>query len=137
MKKQETDGGKLKIFLRDNEINQEDLAVKLGMTRQGLQYHLGKSKLDHEFKMKLREVGVMAFDEQGKLIDAPLVATNKDTHVTIEKETFIEGQKYLRTLEKQAATYEKYIELLEAENARLKHLVEPSGADDKKGLRRS
>jgi transcriptional regulator with XRE-family HTH domain len=63
-----TEGEYLLDFLKKNKIRQEDLAERMGMTRQGLRYHFSKSKIDYEFKMKLRQHGVNAFDENGKIV---------------------------------------------------------------------
>lgn len=59
----EKEGEILRRYLKANGINQEELATKLGMTRQGLNYHFQKEKLDHEFKEVLREQGVTPFTE--------------------------------------------------------------------------
>lgn len=67
MKKGDGDGGKLRSYLKEFNFNQEELATQLGMTRQGLNYHLNKEVLDYEFKMELRKHGVKLFDENGKI----------------------------------------------------------------------
>ncbi|MFN8286637.1 MAG: S24 family peptidase [Chitinophagales bacterium] len=62
----EKEGEILRKYLKANGINQEELATKLNMTRQGLNYHFQKEKLDYEFKQLLREHGVEAFTENGR-----------------------------------------------------------------------
>jgi DNA-binding XRE family transcriptional regulator len=61
------EGEYLRTYLKKNKLNQEQLATALGITRQGLNYHFLKEKLDYEFKMLLRNHGVKLFDENGKI----------------------------------------------------------------------
>lgn len=61
MKKEDGEGGRIRAYLKRNKINQTELANKMGLTRQGLIFHLGKEKVDYEFKMKLKEAGADVF----------------------------------------------------------------------------
>ena len=97
------DGGKLREYLKDNKVNQQDLATSLGLTRQGLIYHLDKEMLDHEFKMKLRSVGIMLFDENGKL---------NLSFETSEKTSLDLHQKYVLVLEEQVELQKEMISSL-------------------------
>lgn len=61
MKNSEKDGDKIRAYLKKNKINQTELAKKMGLTRQGLIFHLGKERVDYEFKEKLRDAGADVF----------------------------------------------------------------------------
>jgi phage repressor protein C with HTH and peptisase S24 domain len=69
------EGELLKKYLKEHKINQEEFAVdQLGITRQGLQYHFTQEALKFEFKDKLRQAGLVIFNEAGK----PLVVNEPD-----------------------------------------------------------
>jgi predicted transcriptional regulator len=49
-------GNKLRLFLRGLDITMEEIANRLGMTRQNLSYHLRKEKLDADFFASVKSV---------------------------------------------------------------------------------
>lgn len=56
------EGKALRDYIKDHKLNQEKVATALGITRQGLNYHFNKEKLDFEFKEKLPEIGISIFN---------------------------------------------------------------------------
>lgn len=66
-----TEGELLRKYLRQNGLNQEEFAARMGISRQGLNYHLRKAKLDYEFKQQLREQGILLFDDRGRVVTPP------------------------------------------------------------------
>jgi hypothetical protein len=65
------EGKLLQKYLKDNKLNQDKEAIKLGYAnRTALAYHFRKPKLDFEFKQELTKAGYKLFDASGNYIDA-------------------------------------------------------------------
>lgn len=52
-----SEGETLRAYLKKEMISQQDFADSLGISRQALHYHLGKEKVDYEFKEKIAAIG--------------------------------------------------------------------------------
>jgi DNA-binding XRE family transcriptional regulator len=117
MKKESNEGAEIRQFLKENKINQADLAAKMGLSRQGLIWHLDKEKVDYEFKMKLRQAGVKMFDETGKLSSGDDKENNTHNEVKLPT-TYAElvslYKEVISALKRELEIKDKYILLLES-----------------------
>lgn len=121
------EGERLRQFLKENKINQEDLAQSMGMTRHGLMYHFNKPVIDYEFKMKLRKHGVSLFDENGKIVLTEVNSISTSGNIA-PPETSDLKEKYIKLLEEAVVLLKMDNQKLMAEVGELKKKLELKGS---------
>ena len=110
-------GNKLRIELKKKGLRQEDVAKKLGISRNSLQYWMGRPVLSDEFLVNVKEI--LGIEIENPITPQVLEAGFADKLLELIQSGELYPRSFVRKLQNDLAEAQKLIGKLEAENTRL------------------